>query len=208
MQARLHAYVSSQVRQIGASRPASKWSTSRGTGSGAQRHARVLHDHARARERLQRPAVDGQLLLGHSGAAARRERRRLLVERAHDIQQLPALQKREAPGAEVVRERTERLRADRDLAVQAPRRARARTASRAQYTPHMPSIETSSTRSSDSISSSSVRSRSAGCSSASACACDGAGTVLWSGSSCRHISSLSLRTRIYRCSSPETTARC
>src|SRR6478609_5338460 len=32
--ARLHAYVSSHVRQIGASSPCSNWSTSRGTGVG------------------------------------------------------------------------------------------------------------------------------------------------------------------------------
>src|SRR5262245_15789752 len=108
MQARLHAYVSSQVRQMGASRPASKWSTRRGA-EVASGMIGLLHDktgmlyhHARAGERLEGSAVDRQLPIGHSGAAASLERRRLVVERAHDIQQLPALQKREAPGAEVV----------------------------------------------------------------------------------------------------------
>src|SRR5215203_6705649 len=70
MHARLHAYVSSQVRQIGASSPASKWSTSRPLLTASAGMDRVLHHHAGTRERLQRPAVRRHLLLGDAGLAA------------------------------------------------------------------------------------------------------------------------------------------
>ena len=93
-----------------------------------------------------------------------RPRRRLVAEASDDIHQRRRLEEHEPARHEVVGERPERLGPQRDRRAQLPGRARE---DGHQYTPHMPSIEISSTRAS---------STSASCSTSSVCC----GLVGWS----------------------------
>ena len=105
---RLQAYVSSQVRQIGASRP--RWNCSHQPASrcltGSQR------DHRRRGQRGQRGAVGAAARRSpHAGGAQAARALGCVSSAAHHLEQRRALQERQPAGAEVVEQRPEPLRA-------------------------------------------------------------------------------------------------
>src|SRR5258706_11245614 len=108
-------------------------------------------DHARRLEGAERGAVAGPPPRVDVGGSEGAVGGRVVGERLHEGDEIGGAEERQAAVAVVVRERAERLRAERDLRIEL-----VGPVAVDQYTPHMPSMETSSTNSSSTTSSSSL----------------------------------------------------